>query len=455
MAKGYLGHKSGGSSGGFIVNVNGDPASTAEINLNDLTPQAPLDGLLNVVWQKDPDDIHISAYVPAREDLPFFGSSIVGRSNINTVGVLDIIPYGGISGSIEIIAPVGGWFRNLFVWTDTAMNAAHTKQLRLMKDAQLTALNMSVPPGSPAGVYGQTRSAVRINQGEQFRLDLATIGTASAGVVQGVSCEFATDDGSTMIGGCPNASVGLSASGYASFFSTVLTVTETLVEWKCPIAGTVRDLVLRTRNSQPSTGSLVCTIRKNSTGQAVTITIPSSGVVGIYGDFTNSFSVSPGDILSIEFTNNATSVSTIIYWWAFTILPDASARTAVLGGYANGIFTTAAMACGLFNNTSPPTTALDDHDVPLTRPGRLRNLYVRTTATAAVGLTLATYEIYVNGVASGIVATHGSAAAAGWYSDTTNFVDVVRGDRIRLQGITTGANGPHVAAWGLEFADVV
>ena len=73
--------------------------------------------------------------------------------------------------------------------------------------------------------------------------------------------------------------------------------------------GTLTRLYVMTSTAQPATGSLVCTVRKNSVDQALTITIAAGSAAGVFSDLVNSVSVVAGDQMGIKFVNNATGTS--------------------------------------------------------------------------------------------------------------------------------------------------
>jgi hypothetical protein len=73
--------------------------------------------------------------------------------------------------------------------------------------------------------------------------------------------------------------------------------------------GTLTRLYVMTSTAQPATGSLVCTVRKNSVDQALTITIAAGSAAGVFSDLVNSVSVVAGDQMGMKFLNNATGTS--------------------------------------------------------------------------------------------------------------------------------------------------
>jgi len=76
--------------------------------------------------------------------------------------------------------------------------------------------------------------------------------------------------------------------------------------------GTLTRLYVMTSTAQPATGSLVCTVRKNSVDQALTITIAAGSAAGVFSDLVNSVSVVVGDQMGMKFVNNSTGVSAAI-----------------------------------------------------------------------------------------------------------------------------------------------
>jgi hypothetical protein len=73
--------------------------------------------------------------------------------------------------------------------------------------------------------------------------------------------------------------------------------------------GTLTRLYVMTSTAQSATGSLVCTVRKNSVDQALTITIAAGSAAGVFSDLVNSVSVVVGDQMGMKFVNNATATS--------------------------------------------------------------------------------------------------------------------------------------------------
>jgi hypothetical protein len=84
---------------------------------------------------------------------------------------------------------------------------------------------------------------------------------------------------------------------------------DTLRRTPIATAGTISRLYVQTSSAQPATGSLVCTVRKNSVDQTLTLTIAAGSAAGVFTDLVNSVSVVAGDFLGMKFQNNATTTS--------------------------------------------------------------------------------------------------------------------------------------------------
>jgi hypothetical protein len=88
-----------------------------------------------------------------------------------------------------------------------------------------------------------------------------------------------------------------------------------------PNGGTLKNLYVKTIGTQPITGTLIITIRKNSADQTLTITIPAGATSGVFTDLTHSVSLVAGDTLSIGLVNSATGSSTGLVAVSTTFTP--------------------------------------------------------------------------------------------------------------------------------------
>ena len=92
--------------------------------------------------------------------------------------------------------------------------------------------------------------------------------------------------------------------------------TETAVQISAEFPMTFTGIRVRTTNTQPFTGSLVFTLRKNGVDQFA-LTIPASSVAGVF-TATGSFSVVAGDLINWKIRNNATNTSANIAQFSAT-----------------------------------------------------------------------------------------------------------------------------------------
>jgi hypothetical protein len=102
-----------------------------------------------------------------------------------------------------------------------------------------------------------------------------------------------------------------SSTYFGCLFGGALSIVSADTLRRTPIAtaGTLTKLYVQTSTAQPASGSLVCTVRKNSVDQALTLTIAAGSAAGVFTDLVNSVSVAAGDLLGMKFQNNATTVS--------------------------------------------------------------------------------------------------------------------------------------------------
>jgi hypothetical protein len=151
-------------------------------------------------------------------------------------------------------------------------------------------------PNAKLEVDGSSGSTLRVVDGNQATGRVLTSDSAGQASWQTPATIFIV------------ASSGSLGNGtYYNFPSSINTVsaTESARQLVVPRAGVVKNFYLNTSSVQGN-NTFVITVRKNGAPTAVTVTIPTSGAVGTYSDTTHSVSFAAGDLLSIEYTNNAT-----------------------------------------------------------------------------------------------------------------------------------------------------
>lgn len=84
-------------------------------------------------------------------------------------------------------------------------------------------------------------------------------------------------------------------------------------------AGTLQNAMLFTSGTQSGTGSLVATLYKNGSPTAIVITVPAGSSATSFSD-SHTVSVSAGDLLTWQFTNNATATSLTLVNTSITLV---------------------------------------------------------------------------------------------------------------------------------------
>jgi hypothetical protein len=114
---------------------------------------------------------------------------------------------------------------------------------------------------------------------------------------------------SFLTGTFAGATVGASATVYGTLTGGTLSGTENARITLIPQACTISRMYFVTATTQPASGSLVLTLRKNNADTALVITIAAGSVANFFNDTTNSVSFTAGQYASIKFQNNATATS--------------------------------------------------------------------------------------------------------------------------------------------------
>lgn len=84
--------------------------------------------------------------------------------------------------------------------------------------------------------------------------------------------------------------------------------TETNVTMSAEYAMTITEIRIRTTGTQPASGSLVFTLRRNGADTTLVLTLAASSVAGVY-TATGSIAIAAGDLICMKIRNNATATS--------------------------------------------------------------------------------------------------------------------------------------------------
>lgn len=113
------------------------------------------------------------------------------------------------------------------------------------------------------------------------------------------------------------------AAGTTAYMSVGGSITDSATEAArsiiIPQAAVLTVLTAVTGNSQPGSGSLVLTVRKNGVDTAVVLTIAAGAAAGTYST-TTAVAFAENDLLSLKAVNNASGTSAAITTWSIKTL---------------------------------------------------------------------------------------------------------------------------------------
>jgi hypothetical protein len=188
-----------------------------------------------------------------------------------------------------------------------------TQQSGIMAGTGITAMNglTGAVQTIATGTTGTNFNVV--SSGTAHTFNLPTASATNRGALS--SADWTTfnnklSTATTLLYQSQNASnVPLSQTYFGCLFGGALSLVNADTLRRTPIAtaGTLTKLYVQTSSAQPGTGALVCTVRKNSVDQALTLTIAAGSAAGVFTDLVNSVSVVAGDLLGMKFQNLATS----------------------------------------------------------------------------------------------------------------------------------------------------
>lgn len=145
------------------------------------------------------------------------------------------------------------------------------------------------------------------------KVDVSAVTTTELGRLVGVTSDIQTQLDAKGVGILSAVYGGSSLTAgqttYAAFENIAGSASENLRKLIIPIASTMSKFYTLTNSTQPATGALTFTIRKNSVDSALVITIAAGSGAGTYSNTANSVTFAAGDAMNIKFVNNASSAS--------------------------------------------------------------------------------------------------------------------------------------------------
>jgi hypothetical protein len=131
----------------------------------------------------------------------------------------------------------------------------------------------------------------------------------------------ASDSWKTVLSSAYDAvGVGASTTTYGQMTGHSTFQAEVLKQYIISEDCSVQNLFVSTSGTQPVSGNMVVMIRKNFTNTALLITIPVGSATTLWSNISTSVALVAGDILTIQFQNNATSTSQTILSTAASLI---------------------------------------------------------------------------------------------------------------------------------------
>ena len=185
--------------------------------------------------------------------------------------------------------------------------------------AQALALGASFENGNATIPSTTTASA---------RMDLTFIQNLATGRWRCLAAPPSTSNASNgcIVAAIPNGVIGLSTSlayvPYSGISNTL--ANEARNQWASPIAGTMKNLVVSFSSlgtTQPATGALTITVRRNGVNTALTVALAASASSPTpLMDLTHTVAIAIGDLITFGVVNAATSSSANVSTISFAIV---------------------------------------------------------------------------------------------------------------------------------------
>ena len=378
------------AAGGDDVSVNSVAADDANFDNDAIAPPTTLQGFLqsdyycNVNWQKDSSTPNnITAYIPKRFDLAYPNGMMLGNYfKGNSVSASDVInPFstnylgGGTKGD-TFIAPTNMWLRGFNAMTEEAQVDGRTVSFRIYRETEGTDVALSIFANSAAGSHAGNQQSTLLQKGETWSVGVRQVGAVGASNVFHITWEAATENGTSLLGnGCDGP-------------ATVAT---------------------RARASTAQAGG----------ASEITLDAAASGVNDAYNGariWLTGGTGSGQDNVILDYVG-ATKVATVETAWSTA--PDVT-TTFTISGTEYALPGTAAMFAATEEGYA---------EIKIPFACTLQDLFLRTLQTQGASGDL-TLTIRKNGADTSCRIQVAASGGAGAYSDITNTVSLVAGDRI-------------------------
>jgi hypothetical protein len=126
----------------------------------------------------------------------------------------------------------------------------------------------------------------------------------------------ATGPASQVIGGGTGVGTNLGVNAFMSMFNSGSSTTESQVQQPMPVAGTLKNFIVRRDAALSAATQIVYTVRKNGVDTAVTCTITFVSGALTCSDLTHSVVFAAGDLISIGTVRTGTPAQQPTRWTA-------------------------------------------------------------------------------------------------------------------------------------------
>ena len=234
-----------------------------------------------------------------------------------------------------------------------------------------------------------------------------------------------------------------STNRYLSLMGDFASATQAVVSQVIPIAGNIKNLIVKNVTSVLTSGSFVVTLMVNGSASALTCTIDNSGV--IFADATHSVAVVAGDLVA---------------WQVDPVSPNATKAIAIGCEFECSVAGTGIIMGGSNTNASNSAAAYSwagegaawdatETDVQaLAQAITVTDLYVRLSAATGAGKTRTTLlRDDAAGTAVSVAISDASAVTGSWNGSVSVAVDSL----ICIETTPDGTPAASTVKWGLAY----
>lgn len=343
----------------------------------------------------------------------------------------------------EMIIPSAGTIRNLYIELASSPGSGKSYTFALMVDGVASDLTTAIADSATTG--NDTTHVISVSAGQRVSLRATPSNSpATPRIVWTLMFRANANAETAIMGLTPFANFLTRFTHVSSITGNAASTDESEQEQLVAGSGTIKNLyILLSADPGDDPEGYRITVRKNRVNQSLTVTITADDVSG--NDTVNSFTVAPGDLLSIsiEPLNTPLAMSMV---WGMTFVADTDGESMLIAATDSTMSNSAtkynritAARGSLFVDTESLQSALGQNCT-------LRDLYIDLETAPGAG-TSRKFTLFLNGVATSLTVTISDTAKTG--SDTINSVTVAIGDEVSIETIPTNTPDSTKLRFGL------